>query len=289
MIHNSLFRLKNLKFVGCNCFHYFSNLFVSLPKAKPMNSKWSIHLLILFGSITCNAQLVNIESMRMQTDSLRFVFRGNLLTNYSNNNGVYFLSIRSNVVTQFKTKDLNKIFFLIGDYNLLKSENQDFENAWFLHFRYNHEITRLFRLEGLIQTQQNKILDVNTRNLLGAGVRLKLVSQDSMSLYFGNTYLYEVERSDELGINFKNHRHSTYVSATILLPGGAVELINTIYYQPLYNDFDDYRILEQFRMDVKVSEKVNLFTIFDYSYDSITPREREQFSSVISLGLGLKL
>ncbi|MGS0528135.1 hypothetical protein ACU8V7_25960 [Zobellia nedashkovskayae] len=58
-----------------------------------------------------NAQLVNIESQRMQKDSVRFALKSDLLFNYTDNNGAYILAIGSNITTQVKSKDLNKIFF----------------------------------------------------------------------------------------------------------------------------------------------------------------------------------
>jgi hypothetical protein len=235
-----------------------------------------------------NAQLVNIESKRMQTDSTRFVFRGDVSSSYTNNNGDYLFQLQSNISTQLKSKDLNKILFVVGDYSLITSENQDFQNAWFLHLRYNHEITNLFRFEAFIQGQNNKILDINTRNLAGLGIRLKAISKNNLRLYWGNAYMYEVEKSDELNTELFNHRYSSYLSFSAGEEDSSFSLTNTIYYQPLLRDFDDYRILDQLKINYALSKRISFFILLDYYYDSITPRDRSQYSTTTSAGLGIE-
>lgn len=248
-----------------------------------------IFCLVLSSLGELSGQLVNIESKRMQTDTLRFVFIGNLSTSYNDNDGIYLFQINTNTTTQFKSKDLNKRLFLVGDYSLIRSENQDFQNTWFFHIRYNQEFTNLFRIEGFVQSQENKILDVNSRNIVGGGIRLKLISKQESRLYWGNSYMYEVEKNDILNQHFKNHRYSTYISFNAQIPNSPVSITNTLYYQPLFKDFGDYRVSEQFRLDIDVSKKVNLIASFDYFRDSVTPRDKRQYYSRTSLGIGLKL
>ncbi|NNF36823.1 MAG: DUF481 domain-containing protein [Saprospiraceae bacterium] len=256
-----------------------------------MTIRSTLTLLLIFiinGTILSQA-LVNIEGRRRHTDSTRFVMDGNVSSTYSNNDGLTFFQIHNSLFTQLKSKDLNKIYMLLGDYTLARSKDNDFENAWFLHFRYNQEITDLFRIETFVQSQKNKILDVNSRNLIGGGIRMKLISKENVRLYWGNAYMYEVEATDLIEDKFYNHRYSTYVSFTAVIPPNNVKIINTLYYQPLFNDFNDYRFLEQLKITFPITKRFNMFSLFDYFYDSITPQGRKQFSSRISFGFGLRL
>jgi len=234
-------------------------------------------------------QLVNIESKRMQTDTVRFVFKGDLSFNYTNNDGDYIYKLKNNLTTQFKSKDLNKILFIVGDFGLIRSVDKDFENSWFLHLRYNHEIHNFFRLEGFVQGQNNKILDVNGRYLVGAGVRFKLVSKDHFKMYWGNAYMFEYEISDFLDERFENHRYSSYLSFSYKIPNTSLSIVNTTYFQPLIKDFTDYRLLEQLKVNVTINKKLSMFALLDYYYDSRTPRDRKQYSSQSSVGLSLNL
>jgi len=246
-------------------------------------------LIALLFTTFSNAQLVNIESKRMQTDSIRFVLRGDFSFSYDNYDGDYIYRIGSSLSTQVKSKDLKKIYFLLGNYNLIRSEAQDFQNTWFLHLRYNHKLSNLFRFEAFVQSQNNQLLEINSRNLIGAGLRFKLVSKEMVRLYLGNAYMYEEEKGDAFNIKEYNHRNSTYLSISATIAESNVDITNTVYFQPLYKDFSDFRILEQLKIDVPLSKVLSLYTLFDYYHDNITPSGGSQFSSNISVGLGIKL
>lgn len=253
-----------------------------------MKQQFLIVSALVFVSIS-HAQLVNIESKRMQTDSIRFVLRGDFSFSYDNYDGDYIYRIGSSLSTQVKSKDLKKIYFLLGNYNLIRSEAQDFQNTWFLHLRYNHELSNLFRFETFIQSQHNQLLAINSRNLIGAGLRFKLVSKENVRLYLGNAYMYEEEKSDAFNTKEYNHRNSTYLSISANIAESNVSIINTVYFQPLFKDFSDFRVLEQLKIDVPLSKVLSLYTIFDYYHDNKIPSGESQFSSNISIGLGIKL
>lgn len=235
------------------------------------------------------AQVVNIESHRMHVDSVRFVLDNDFSFSYVDNDGKYIFELSDNLTTQLKSKDLRKIYFLLGNFGLIRAEDEDFANNWLIHFRFNYKVTRLFRLESFVQSQSNELLDLSGRRLIGAGVRLKLVSTANVGLYFGNSYMYEIEIGDELNQKFYNHRNNSYLSFSILLPKSEINIINTVYYQPLYNDISNYNISEQFKIVVPFSKKVNVFSLFKYYYDSITPGNRSQYTSNLFLGIGLNI
>ncbi len=112
-------------------------------------SKIWVALCIFFTASTVQAQLVNIESIRMQTDSIRFVLKSDFLFNYSNNDGIYIYRFNLGLNTQYKTKNLKNIFFFSGNAELVRSQDQDFQNAWFMHFRYNNKLTKKVKAGGL--------------------------------------------------------------------------------------------------------------------------------------------
>lgn len=252
--------------------------------------KYLITLWIFFLSTSFSfAQLVNIESQRMHTDSLRFKLVGNFSFSYDNYDGDYIYQIGSGLTSQLKSKDLKKIYLLIGNYNLIRSEDQDFQNTWFLHLRYNQKLSNLFRLEAFIQSQHNELLNINARNLIGAGIRFKLLSKENLRLYLGKAYMYEEEKSDAFNVKDYNHRGSTYLSMSATFPKSNVEITNTIYYQPLYQDFSDYRVLEQLKIGIPVSDVIGFYTLLDYYHDSTTPSGDSQFSTNISIGLDINI
>lgn len=235
------------------------------------------------------AQLVNIESKRMQTDSVRFVLTGDLLFNYTENNDEYVLQVGSNLTTQFKSKDLKKIYFIVGDYNLVKSQEQDFQNSWFFHARYNQELSDLLRLEAFIQNQSNTRLTVTNRNLVGTGIRLKLISQDFTRVYFGNSYMYEIETIESISEKFYNHRNSSYLSINRSFEKLNLDITGTLYFQPLYRDLSDHRVLAQLKAGVPLTNTISLSALYNYFYTNFSSDLDDDRSSNINIGFTLKI
>ena len=248
---------------------------------------------ILFLGLLClcpallSAQLVNIEAKRMQTDSVRFTLNADFSFDHSNNDGTVVNEIDAALTTQFKSKDLRKIYFLLGNYKLIDSEEKNLQNAWFLHGRFNYQFTQKLRFELFLQGQYNQLLVVEQRNLVGAGLRVKWVDKERFTGYLGNSYMYEVEYSDQAGTTKYNHRNSTYFTLSYAPKTGKFSVANTLYYQPLYRDLNDYRILEQFRLDIPLSGWLKIFTIYNYYFDSKTPLNTEEYTSNLNIGVGL--
>jgi hypothetical protein len=273
-----------------------------------------LQLLAIFITTNAFSQVINIESLRMHTDDDKFVLKNNLRFSYNSNNGLENYFISNSLGTQLKSSDLNKIYLFLADYKVLRSEGQTLQNSWYLHFRFNNKLDKLFntksiRFEAFAQHQYNENLIINTRNLAGAGLRFKVISRENedankkiketenyshddlkstMRLYFGYAYMYEEEKSDAFDKHFTNQRNSTYLSFNFVFPNG-IKMINTIYYQPLFRDFGDYRISEEFQLSIKLTESLDLTGNFSYYLDSVTPQGMKDKASNLSLGLGLTL
>lgn len=236
-----------------------------------------------------SAQLVNIESKRMQTDSVRFALNADFSFNHANNDGNQVNQIDAAITTQLKSKDLRKIYFLIGNYRLIDSGEENLQNAWFLHGRFNYKFDKLpaLRFESFIQGQYNQLLIVEQRNLIGAGLRFKWMDKERFSGYAGNSYMYEVEYSERAGTTNYNHRNSTYLTLSYAAESGRFSVSNTVYYQPLYRELEDYRILEQFRLDIPLSGWLKVFTLYNYYFDSQTPLNTVEYTSNLNIGVGV--
>ena len=235
------------------------------------------------------AQVINIESKRMQTDSIRFAGRGDLALWYNDNNGNYIFNLQASSTNQFKSKSLRDIFLIMANYRGVFSETIDFQNDWNAHIRYNRKITHLWRMEAFAQTSGNRILDVNQRHLGGLGVRMKVIDTDNHNLYIGNSYLFEHETSTDVDVTNINHRHNLYASLSSTFgKNKKLNIINTVYWQPKYGYLEDFNVLEQLKVDYSLTELLNLFFSLDYYLDTDTPKDNRQYSLLTKLGLGLK-
>src|SRR5690606_18211911 len=238
-----------------------------------------------------SAQLVNIEAKRMQTDSVRFALNGDFSFNHTNNDGQQMNQIDAAITTQLKSKDLRKIWFFLGNYRLIDTGAENLQNAWFLHGRFNYKFEQFpaWRIESFIQGQFNQLLVVQQRNLIGAGLRVKWMDKENFTGYAGNSYMYEIEYSDRAGTTNYNHRNSTYLTLSYAAESLKFSVADTVYYQPLYSNLSDYRILEQFRLDIPLSSWFRVFTIYNYYFDSKTPLNTQEYTSNLNVGVGISL
>ena len=250
-----------------------------------------IYSLILFNFFlfTAQAQLVNIEAKRMQTDSTRFMLKSDLLANYSDNNDEYVLRIRSNISTQLKSKNLKEIYFLVLSYNLVRTQGKDFQNSWFVHVRYNHKLSDFFRLEAFVQDQNNTQLTISRRKLVGAGIRIKLMNKKNTESYFGNSYIYEIEKLNSSDQQIFNHRNSSYLSLNQSFEKVNLYLTGTVYFQPLYRAIKNHRILSQFKAEMPLTENISLSALYNYAYTRFSSNLEDDRSSNINLGITLNL
>ena len=231
------------------------------------------------------AQLVNIEAKRMHTDSTRFVLKSDVLFNYTDTNDAYVLKLGSNITTQLKSKDLNQIYFLVWNYDLVRTDEKDVQNSWFLHARYNQELSEFFRLEAFVQNQNNTQLTIVSRNLVGAGIRFKLINKEKTKAYFGNSYMYEIEKLNGIDQRFYNHRNSSYLSLTQAFEKAHLDLIATVYFQPLYRDIGNHRVLSQFKAEIPLTDHISLATLYNYFFTSFSSDLQDDRSSTINVGI----
>lgn len=247
-------------------------------------------------SFCLHSQIRNIEELRIWSGDSPWLINSGLNFSYTNNDGNYVYELGARAGTLFKYKDksgeLNNKWLLHGNYSLVRSEREDFSNNWFVHLRFNKEITDFFRVESFIQSQENQLLSIRSRNLIGAGIRLKPIedfkdtSKRNLHLYIGLAYMYEEEKSRELDLNFYNHRASSYITAGFQFgkDGHKLEIINTLYYQPLLSDFQNFRLSEEFSISFPISDDVGFQTTFNYFLNNKTPAGDVEYRSYIGMG-----
>lgn len=241
--------------------------------------------LIVFLHCNAEAQLVNIEAKRMQTDSARFVLKSDLLANYSDNNGDFVLRTRANLTTLVKSKSFKQSLFLVMNYDLVRTKDRDFQNSWFIHLRHNYKLGPLVKAEAFIQDQNNTQLTIIRRKLAGAGIRLTLMDKDNSKAYFGNAYMYEIETLNGVDKQFFNHRNSSYLSINQSFKKTKLTVTGTIYFQPLYRALKNHRILSQFKAELPLTKGISLSFLYNYAFTNFTTNLEDDSSSNFNSGL----
>lgn len=216
-------------------------------------------------SIPATAQVVNIESQRIQSDS-DGVF-GSIGANFSISSNTK-TAVVLDASAQVEYKQNKNLFLFLANYGFVSGDQEAFSNNAFAHLRYNRKIGPVLRWEAFTQVQFNKISKINLRYLAGTGPRFKIFSNKTLQFYAGTLAMYEYEDDDTTEHRYHHDiRSSSYFSVT-LTPGKNVRIVGTIYYQPLYTDFTDFRVLNEEAIQVIVSKKFTIEPKFNFLHDS---------------------
>ena len=252
--------------------------------------KFHITLFLLLLFHTAHAQVVNIEERRMSTDSIRFVGDFNLAVLLNSTNGKSITTFRGNIVTQWKSKKYKHLLLAAANYDLANAEEESFVNNFYIHLRYNYKINHWLRWEAFVQSQTNEPLGLQFRQLFGTGLRFKLKLNKDADVFLGTAYMYEYEKTVPPTMEILNlHRWSNYASLNIHIPKLNGSIISTIYYQPVFSDFTDFRIMNDTRVDFNLTAKWRVYTRFSYLFDSKPPANIRKTALNFEQGFGFTI
>lgn len=230
--------------------------------------------------VRTQSQIVNAESQRMQSDTVGWM--GDFGTDFSFiKNAVSIININFYAHVQYKTE--KNVYLLFGNYNLLRGSGQTFSNNAFYHFRYDRKLNQWLRWEAFTQAQKNNVTGIRIRELVGTGPRFKIYGAPKFALYAGTAAMYEYEEEQTKPIVYHNDlRSSNYVSFTYK-PNKILELISTTFYQPLYKQLNDFRVLNEISLTIAIYGHLALTTAWSYLYDAFpaanTPSINYSFSN----------
>lgn len=210
------------------------------------------------------AQIVNVESRRIQTDTTGWA--GSFGGNFSiaqNVDRVFSAAAFAHV--QYKTK--KDLYLFLGDYSFLKGAKTKYLDNMFYHLRYNRKLTEHVRWEVFSQLQTNKVTKIDNRFLAGTGPRFKVSGSGKLQVYLGMLFMYEYEKElSEPAIIHNNIRNSSYLTLTYK-PVQHFELVSTTFFQPDMGRFKDFRILNQESANLFITEKLSATINWNYLYD----------------------
>ncbi len=211
------------------------------------------------------AQVVNIENKRIYDDTTGWSGEVTGLFSAQKNQDL-LLSANFRPRAQFKTKKQN--FFLIGDYVFSKGQDRVYSNAGMFHFRYAYRIkASAWKWEAYSQIQYNELLDQRYRFLNGAGIRVKFYDKKRWKFFAGTSTFYEQEQFQSNKSIVEDVRWSNYLS-WFIDPKTFFSFTGATYYQPLWSDFNDYRISGQYVLSFTVTKHFSIKTNLNFFHDS---------------------
>ena len=247
-----------------------------------------LSILLLLCSHDVIAQIVYLGSPEFKSDSTTVYSENSANIKYNDNDGANVLEINVSSANHFRSTDRKKSMQLAGNFKWIRTDQANLLNRWLLFTQLNYHATSTFTWATILQTQRNRNLDVNERNLIGLGGVWHIIQGTVFRMSLTNYTLLEFEKADNM--NYETfYRHSMRFSWRMALYDNHLIAQHRLYVQPLYNDMQDYKLLNQFRLDFPITEHFMLFAFAEYYLDRLTPKNRSQHYTEFQLGLSFIL
>lgn len=158
----------------------------------------------------------------------------------------------------------------------------------FTHGRFERHLWRVLHGETFAQWEHDPFRELETRELLGAGPRIELRSEQ-WEFDYGSSYMLAVtRRSPTAGATAHVVRHRWNNYATLnYAPHPNVALSETVYFQPRFDRFRDYFLLSVFAANFTVTPLLTSGIGLMFRRESVVPQgvRRDDIQLVNSLNL----
>ncbi len=244
---------------------------------------WMFLIINFFMLKTTNGQIVNIEDKRSTfNDSIGWYETGELSGQWKKNKTEIF-RVTAGFQVEFQYK--KRVLLSISEINFAKVDNNNFINEGFQHLRYTKLINKRLSFESFAQAQYNEQLSLKLRILFGTGMRYNICNNKS-KCNLGLSMMYEYDE-ESINITHKDFRLNSYFSAAIPV-SDKMKIYSTSYYQPLMNDFNDFRLSSQSKLIMTITKKVSATITFSILYDSRAPEGSPELSEDLYGGIRYK-
>lgn len=175
--------------------------------------------------------------------------------------------------------------FLLASYAFGQSNGETNTDKAFVHLRHIQRLSQDWALEAFTQSGRNRFARLKNRSLLGGGGRYALytgaksVAYLGLGAFYANEKLVQTEETSDTGGS--DWWANSYVIAKIRLNQSLI-FQNILYYQPRFSHWQDFRLLEQAGLQIKLAENLDLHLAVDISHDNEPPENIEKTDSVYS-------
>ena len=187
------------------------------------------------------------------------------------------LSLQRGNVQVFQTQASLRLDYIKGIHHSLfigsisygEEDSEPFKNEMYSHIRWTAMWLKNIGTEVFAQTQKDEFRLLQIRQLTGAGLRFTALD-GLIALGLGGMSDYEQIEGNNEGVGV--FRGSSYVRVGKEWKNG-VKGQMIAYYQPLFSDPSDYRILGVGAVEFKLDKVFSVVNEFNYSYDTRPPEK----------------
>lgn len=213
-----------------------------------------LSLIALFiGVMSWGQTIVNTETLMLNGDS-GFVWTAGVGGDASfGNSDVVDVSADAGF-----TKDWGRTAIkLVSSWNRLAEEGSSIQSSSFAHLRGEFGNVDQLQVFGFVQTSSNDVLNMTTRNLIGTGLKRRLIEGEGGWLALSWGAFYEVEQYSMEIPTSEMLRNSVVLSGGKGL-GEHVFVRVTSYAQSDFRNFSDSRVFVEWTWDISIRESVAL-------------------------------
>lgn len=236
-----------------------------------------------------SAAQVNIEALRRDAGSAGF--SGALAMNlelHTGNTDLKEIGLEGRL--DFDHSRVNTFILARNDFGWEQGER--FADEGLIHLRQHYPLRGRFSLEAFTQYNYDATYRLDHRVLAGGGFRYHLVESEAFQLWEGASALVEHERLGEL-MPADDHpdiatvvRWSHYLSSRIAVNDRVVSTC-TVYFQPLWNEIGDTRVLGELNLEIDLAGPLVLALNFVMRYDNRPPEGVDNLDTVLKNGLAV--
>jgi len=169
-------------------------------------------------------------------------------------------------------------YYLTANARFASNDGKTFISQDFAHLRWTSMWHPRVGSDAFVQHQFNKFLRLTTRLVGGTGPRFELLHLRELTVTFASAYMLEFEEINvEMGAADRestlNHRWSNHVTVRTSVFDDQLLVQNTLFYQPLFTNFADYRILNELEFVATISERFGCGLTVSILHDSRPPSD----------------
>ncbi len=248
--------------------------------------KTLLSVIILIIAVANSHPQVNVEKYRMDSGkngtSADIAFSATLI---KGNTEILNINASSGI---FHKKGRTELF-LKGTVNLGEKNTEKYINKGFIHFRGIRKLTSVLSGEIFIQTEFNEFILLKNRKLGGAGVRIKVLGNENISIFAGSGLMYEKESfSKRDGIVLKADteffKTTNYISLNCRFNKTSSMGIVT-YWQARISRLTDHRFLSDISLQFKLSGSFSFISTIQHRYDNDPPMTIKKYDLTIKSGI----
>ncbi len=245
-----------------------------------IETRYFLLLLLLLMYITAEAQIVNIEKHKLEQEDTANIFLGNVDLSFSlfnrgaaADNPVNLVGLNASVNLAYLSKNVRYLF--VNQNNFLSINDAPFLNTGFSHLRVNFFRGNPINFEGFTQWQYDNFRGLDSRAVVGTGIRFRVADKEKTTLVLGTGGMFESEQwqhpVQEEGLEIRNLiKSSTY----ILIRRQPLDFVNynmIVFYQVGYDKDPGvvrHRINIDTNLNIDLTKKLALVINFNGGFEN---------------------